>query len=148
MISFKSITPEDIPTVVGMMQQFYAIDNYPIDPLKAGNLIRQVVDNPELGKVWNIYKENELAGYVVLTIVMSFEYGGKIGFLDELYIAGPFRGQGIGRESVAFIQQEADKLSLKVLYLEVEPHNEGAQKLYIAAGFAHHARSLMLNRRT
>lgn len=38
---------------------------------------------------------------------------------------------------------EVPKLSLKLLYLEVETHNENAQKLYLAHDFELHNRKLM-----
>jgi len=54
-----------------------------------------------------------------------------------------FRGKGFGKEAIQFIQSEVSKLSLKLLYLEVEPHNENAQKLYLAHDFELHNRKLM-----
>ena len=35
------------------------------------------------------------------------------------------------------------KLSLKLIYLEVENHNENAQKLYLASDFTIHSRKIM-----
>jgi ribosomal protein S18 acetylase RimI-like enzyme len=86
---------------------------------------------------------NEIVGYVILTFVFSFEYQGKIAFLDELYLSEEARGKGIGKETIRFIQSESSKLGLKLTYLEVEPHNENAEKLYLASGFENHNRKLL-----
>ena len=143
MTSFKPLEIIDISTITQMMQDFYAIDNYPIDVEVAKNLFQEFISNEHLGKSWLIYSENEIVGYIILTYIFSFEYGGKIAFLDKLFIKETARGKGIGKEAIQFIQREVPKLSLKLLYLEVEPHNENAQKLYLAHDFELHNRKLM-----
>lgn len=125
------------------MREFYAIDNYPFNIEKSKTLFREFIKNEHLGRAWLIHHNNEIVGYVILTFVFSFEYGGTIAFLDELYLSEKARGKGIGKEAVQFIQTEALKLKLKIIYLEVEEHNENAQKLYLAQKFAVHHRKLM-----
>ena len=143
MTTFKPLEITDISTITQMMQDFYAIDNYPMDVEVAKNLFHEFISNENLGKSWLIYSENEIVGYIILTFIFSFEYGGKIAFVDELFIKETARGKGIGKEAIQFIQKEVPKLSLKLLYLEVEPHNENAQKLYLAHDFELHNRKLM-----
>ena len=143
MIQFKSLMIADIEMIVGMMQEFYAIDNYPINSDVSKALFQEFISNENLGKSWLILSDNEIVGYVILTFVFSFEYQGRIAFLDELYVTEKARGKGIGSKALEFIQSESDKLSLKLIYLEVEPHNEKAQKLYLANSFESHHRKLM-----
>ena len=143
MTTFKPLEIVDIEIITQMMQDFYAIDNYPMDVEVAKNLFQEFISNEHLGKSWLIYSENEIVGYIILTFIFSFEYGGKIAFVDELFIKETARGKGIGKEAIQFIQREVPKLSLKLLYLEVEPHNENAQKLYLAHDFELHNRKLM-----
>ena len=143
MTTFKASQKSDIDYIISMMGQFYAIDEYPFDFELAKLMLHTFIDDQTLGKLWLIYSDGELAGYVILTYVFSFEYGGKIAFVDELFILPTFRSRGIGRDTIAFIKQQADKLLLKLLYLEIEPHNTKAQKLYIAANFEPHNRNLM-----
>lgn len=143
MTTFKPLEISDISIITQMMQDFYAIDNYPMDVEVAKTLFQEFISNEHLGKSWLIYSENEIVGYIILTFIFSFEYGGKIAFVDELFIKETARGKGFGKEAVQFIQQEVPKLSLKLLYLEVEPHNENAQKLYLAHDFELHNRKLM-----
>lgn len=143
MTTFKPLEIADIEVITQMMQDFYAIDNYPMDVEVAKKLFQEFISNEHLGKSWMIYSENEIVGYIILTFIFSFEYGGKIAFVDELFIKETARGKGIGKEAIQFIQREVPKLSLKLLYLEVEPHNENAQKLYLAHDFVIHNRKLM-----
>ena len=143
MTTFKPLEISNIEVITQMMQDFYAIDNYPMNVEVAKTLFQEFITNEHLGKSWLIYSENEIVGYIILTFIFSFEYGGKIAFVDELFIKETARGKGFGKEAIQFIQQEVPKLSLKLLYLEVEPHNENAQKLYLAHDFELHNRKLM-----
>jgi GNAT superfamily N-acetyltransferase len=144
MIEFKHLTTPDIETIVLMMQEFYAIDNYPISVDVSKSLFQDFISQDNLGKAWLILSDHEIVGYIILAYVFSFEYQGRIAFLDELYVTEKARGKGIGNEAIAFVKTESHKLSIKLLYLEVEPHNEKAQKLYLANGFEMHNRKLML----
>jgi GNAT superfamily N-acetyltransferase len=140
---FKPIEAIDIPAVVSMMENFYAIDNYPMDAAVAKGLLMEFTENESLGKGWLILKDGQPVGYVILTFVFSFEYKGRIAFLDELFIGDEARGLGLGKQALDFIQQQAKLYSVKIIYLEVEPHNEKAQQLYLSKNFTLHNRKLM-----
>ncbi len=146
MIQFKPLVVTDIDTIVTMMEAFYAIDNYPIDKEKSKTLFQEFISNEDLGKSWLILSDEETVGYVILTFVFSFEYQGKIAFLDELYLNEKARGKGIGSQAVTFVLEQSKKLSLQLIYLEIENHNQNAQKLYIANGFELHNRKLMTHK--
>lgn len=143
MVHFKNLKSEEIETINKMMQDFYAIDNYPINLETSIKLFEEFISNKNLGKCWLIFDDNIIVGYVILTFIFSFEYGGKIAFLDELYIQKSSRGKGIGKETISFIKEEVAKLNVKLIYLEVENHNEIAQKMYLANDFVIHNRKLL-----
>lgn len=143
MTTFKPVQLSDIDIILPMMQDFYAIDGYPIDVAVSKRLFEDFIADEKLGRAWLIYFTDEIVGYVILTFVFSFEYKGTIAFLDELYLSEKSRGKGIGKQVVDFVHQQALELSLKIIYLEVEGHNEAAQRLYLARDFAVHNRKLM-----
>jgi ribosomal protein S18 acetylase RimI-like enzyme len=143
MLHFLPLQSDQIDETTKMMEDFYAIDGYPIQTSKTKELFQEFIANENLGKCWLIYSNNEIAGYVILTFIFSFEFQGRIAFLDELYIQPQFQGKGIGKKTVEFIQNQIANFSLKLLFLEVEKHNSKAQKLYIACGFDFHNRKLM-----
>jgi hypothetical protein len=95
MITFQPLETSQIESVTSMMQDFYAIDNYPINIEVSKKLFQEFISNEHLGKAWLIYSEEELVGYVILTFVFSFEYQGRIAFIDELYLKETARGKGI-----------------------------------------------------
>jgi ribosomal protein S18 acetylase RimI-like enzyme len=141
--TYSPLTNEDIPVIVAMMRDFYAIDGYPIDEKRSEALFSEFIANENLGRTWLIQSGGTIVGYVIMTFIFSFEFRGKIAFIDELYLSEAARGRGIGKSTVGFIKTEAKRLSVKMLYLEVEHHNSNAQKLYLAAGFETHNRKFM-----
>ena len=141
--TYKPISASDIDLAVAMMHEFYAIDGYQIDEHRSRQLFNDIIANETLGKCWLIVSDGDIVGYVILTFVLSFEFGGTIAFVDELYVSDRARGKGIGTATVAFIKAEAEILGVKMLYLEVEHHNTIAQKLYLSAGFEVHKRKFM-----
>lgn len=126
-----------------MMEEFYAIDGYPIDPVVSRDLMLEFLENGNLGKGWLIMADGEVMGYVILTFVFSFEYKGRIAFLDELFISPNARGKGLGRQTLDFIREQAALHSVKIIYLEIESHNSIAQKLYLSKNYTIHNRGLM-----
>ena len=143
MITFQNLQKSQIDSIVSMMQDFYAIDNYPIHIEESKQLFKTFIANPNLGKAWLVYQDEEVVGYVILTFIFSFEYKGILAFLDELFIKNQHQGKGFGKQVVQFIQQESSQLNVKMLYLEVEEHNENAQKLYLAHDFVTHNRKIL-----
>ncbi|HLA56814.1 MAG TPA: GNAT family N-acetyltransferase [Flavobacterium sp.] len=141
--TYKKIGHSDIGIIVPLMQEFYAIDGYPMDVELASTLFSTFIDNENLGQAWLIFSNDEIVGYVILTFIFSFEYKGKIAFIDELYLKDAARGKGIGRQTVGFIKAEAKNHQLKLIYLEVEHHNSNAQQLYLSADFEIHNRKFM-----
>jgi GNAT superfamily N-acetyltransferase len=126
-----------------MMQNFYAIDNYPIDIELTKKLFIEFIQNENFGKSWLIYNDEEIVGYAIVTYVFSFEYKGKMAFFEELFIAENARGKGIGQKAIEFVKEFAKSKNVKMMYLEVENHNEKAQKLYLANDFVIHNRKIM-----
>lgn len=142
-ITFKEIAQADIDIVVAMMRDFYAIDGYPIDVAVSKGLMKEFIENDSLGRGWIILNDSKLVGYVILTFIFSFEYKGRIAFLDELYIAASQRGKGIGKFTLDFVNEQAKLHDVKIVYLEVENHNTIAQKLYLSKDYIIHNRGLM-----
>ena len=99
-----------------------------------------------LARAWLARKGGETVGYVVVTIGYSIEYGGRDGFIDDLYLVPAARGQGLGRRLVEFACREAAALGIRTLHLEVEADNERAERLYQQAGFEQTGRKLMRRR--
>lgn len=144
MTNFRKITHQDIEVLLVLMTDFYAIDGYPIDPEITRKNFVHFIENPNLGQSFIIEHDGKVAGYIILNFLFSFEFGGTIAFLDELYVDSNFQGKGLGKLGVAFSQEFAKEKDLNILFLEVELHNERAIELYKKYNFKPHHRNLMI----
>ena len=97
MIQFQPLEKKDVDTVTSLMSEFYAIDNYPFDTTKATNLFEEFLANDNLGKCWLLLWNQEIVGYLILTFVFSFEYQGKIAFLDNYTFNPKHKAKELGK---------------------------------------------------
>lgn len=133
--SFQLANTEHISEILVMMQDFYFIDNYAFDlELNQKNLIK-LLENPDLGRVYIALVDDKIVGYIYLTFGFSFEYKGRDAFIDELYLKSAYRGQGLGKMAMDYVEKAAAELGVNALHLEVERHNEKANRLYYNQGF-------------
>lgn len=144
--NFTPTTPSELPYILKMMEDFYAIDTYPFDPDIWKKNVEHFMSNPHLGRIYTIRQDQDIAGYLVLTFIYSFEYQGLIAFVDELYILPAFQKKGIGQKTMEFIDEKSVELGLKTLLLEIEGHNERALGLYLRNGFEKNKRDLLVKK--
>lgn len=76
----------------------------------------------------------ETAGYALLAHSYSQEAGGKVLWVEELFISPEHRGKGLAKEFFVFVKETyANKV--KRIRLDVEADNENAIALYEKMGF-------------
>jgi ribosomal protein S18 acetylase RimI-like enzyme len=144
MPNFRLAGESDATTILGFMRELYAMDGTrPLEEEKARRALLGIVGDPMFGRVWVIQDGAEAIGYVILTLGYSLEYGGRDGFIDELFIDEAHRGRGVGRETMRFVEDACRELRVRALHLEVERANTAAQRLYRKFGFADHDRYLL-----
>ncbi len=131
-----------IPALLGMMQEFYAIDGYPFHLGRTRANLQTFIKDAQLGRIWMLLLETEIVGYAVLTFVFSFEHGGKMAFLDEFYVKEPYRNLGIGNATITFLENKAIEMGINRIQLELEKHNIAAKALYLRHGFKDSGRYL------
>ncbi|TDX87030.1 GNAT family N-acetyltransferase [Epilithonimonas xixisoli] len=134
----------DIPELSQMMRDFYAIDLYPFDEKVTMDNFNKFITEEKYGNCFKILSEGQMAGYIILVKYFSFEFGGEILFLDELFIKSDFQGKSLGKKALEFVKNYSVENGFKVVLLEIENHNEKAKKLYENYGFQNHKRSLMI----
>lgn len=135
-----------LPVILEMMAEFNAIDGYPFDVVIGKENLIEFINNDALGKLWVVATYKEVIGYVVLTFGFSFEYRGRDAFIDEFFLKPSFRGKGIGKKVIQFIEKKAADLNIKAIHLEVEKHNEKGKRLYTGQGYTGNDRMLMTKR--
>jgi GNAT superfamily N-acetyltransferase len=142
-VTFLPLTAGELDRALAMMAQLYSQGSSAFDPARARRATEKLLAEPEFGGVWWIASNGARAGYLVLLLGYSLEFGGRFGLLDELFVEEPWRGSGIGTLALAFAGAECRARGWQALRLEVGQKNQRAIGLYRRSGFQMHDRYLM-----
>ena len=129
--------------VIGLMREFYVIEKLNFKESAARKVLRQIFNKRSNGLIHLIKLHGEIVGYFVLTFGFSLEFHGRDALVDELYVREKYRGKGIGKASLRFIEEICCREKIEALHLEVDRNNKRAQKLYRETGFKDHDRYLL-----
>lgn len=143
-INFKPGDNNDVETLLLLIQELYEVDGCVLfNAVVARGALMQLLSDRSMGRVWLIQDQSQAIGYIILTFGYSLEYGGRDAFIDELYINPAYQGQGIGKQTIQFLEEVCISLNVQALHLEVERENISAQGFYHRVGFKDHDRYLM-----
>ena len=125
------------------MRAYYAEDGHEFVPDLAAAALNEISAGNALARFWLICLNEDVVGYVCITLGFSLEVGGNDFFVDELFVVPEARGKGLGRAALDFVEGESRSLGARRLCLEVERHNAAARKIYSARDYHMHDRHLM-----
>jgi ribosomal protein S18 acetylase RimI-like enzyme len=139
---------EDVEPLLEMMRDLYTHDGANFDEARSRKATNELISSmdsaiTDLGRIWLIERNDEVAGYIVLTFGFSIEYGGLHGFIDELFVRDGFRGDGAGSFAIEHVTAICRQMGLITLLLEVNLENARSRALYERIGFREHGRRLM-----
>jgi ribosomal protein S18 acetylase RimI-like enzyme len=141
-LRFDPVRVSDAGTLVLLARDFHGEDGHPLTAAGEAAL-RQIARGEPLARAWLVREEDMVVGYLIITLGFSVEYGGRDGFIDDLYLMPAARGRGVGRKLIDFALVQARKLGIGTLHLEVKTGNDAATRLYRRAGFEETGRRLM-----
>lgn len=119
----KDIWTEHYTPIIGIDQV-----NYMLEKFQSENAVKNQVLNDEY-KYFIISNMEFPIGY------LSIKKEDSSLFLSKIYIAKTSRGQGIGKTSMNFIEEQATLLNCEKIYLTVNKHNSNSIKAYQKIGF-------------
>ncbi len=143
MRSFIAAGADNEDVLITLMREFYAVEHLAFEEAVARAALRQILHDGTLGSVYLIRSGEDAAGYVVLTFGFSLEFHGRDALVDELYLREKFRGKGLGRAALEFVEGVCRAKGMKTLHLEVDRVNTRAQEIYRKAGYRDHDRYLL-----
>jgi ribosomal protein S18 acetylase RimI-like enzyme len=136
-------TLTDIDALVRMMRQYYAEMGVEMSESFASRAFELLLDDSRLGQVWIVELDGHPAGFVVLTVSFSMKDGGLRGFVDEFFIAPPYRRRGLGHAALEEVKRACVRRGVRTLVVEVRPENEIAIGAYESVGFQDSGRYLL-----
>ena len=149
--SFQEAIRTDIETLLPLMQAYYQEDRLEVSSEHTRRAREQFFSSQDLnahdlGRLWILHYRGKPDGYLALTWNYSFEYGGRVAEVDELYVAPQFRNRGLAQAALSFAETTCRALAVKALSLEALPKNESARRFYLRFGFHKVERNFLLKR--
>jgi len=137
----KPFVPDDFDDYLTLSREFYASDatDHSVPDIHFQRSFDETVSGSALARGWMIREnpEDPAAGYLLASLTWSNEFGGRIAWLEELYLRPETRGRGLGRKVFEAVLEELKAKDQVVGFrLEVTPDNT-AVILYQSLGFTH-----------
>jgi ribosomal protein S18 acetylase RimI-like enzyme len=133
-MQIRKITAADREIYLDMAKDFYAspavLENIPEENITRS--FAEFLGGTPYGDAFIFEENGTVIGYGVLAYTYSQEAGGKVVWLEEIYVLSAYRGRGYGSEFIDFVLKEIPAARYR---LETEPENEKAAALYRRKGF-------------
>ena len=126
---------DDIPALGSLMIEFYAEAELSLTRPAAERTFAALLAAPDRGGAWLLESDGQPAGFVVLTVSFSMEYGGLRGFVDDFFVARRYRRRGLGGMALQAVRDECARRGVRALLVETGPGNRDALSVYGRAGF-------------
>ena len=94
MIAVRQAAAADVPTLVDLMAEVYGESSVPLDRAWAAQSFRDLRRNPSHGPVWLLEVDGSPGGHVVLSVRSAMEFGGVLGYIDDLFVKQDYRRRG------------------------------------------------------
>src|SRR3954466_12396272 len=145
MFALQLATVADLPTVFPRTRALNDHEGITIDSPRLEAALRQLLGNPGFGCVWLVTRDAQTIGYAIVTFSFDLEFGGREGWLTELWIDTDQRGNGVGGAARALLEVELKLRDVQAVHLQVRPDNAAA-RLYERSGFVASPRVIMTRR--
>lgn len=135
----KLFAAEDLDDYLAMSREFYASGaaDHPVPEEHFRRTFKEIISGSANARGWLIRDDKgRPGGYLLASVTWSNEFGGRVAWLEELYLRPETRGQGLGRGALEQALAELKAHDQVVGFrLEVAPANRSVGDLYKSMGF-------------
>lgn len=131
----RPVATDDLPALLSRIRDFYDGFGFRWDEVRKEGLIRALMHQPEVGRIWVVELDGQVAGYALVAFCFSLEFDGRTAVLDEFYLAPEFRGQGRGSQVLIAVERAMQQEGIQVIRLEVDDTHGRAAGLYARQGY-------------
>ena len=128
--------PADAEQLLDWMVDFNRIEGIAYDRARMGAALAPLLaDASPPGRALMASVDGRGVGYALVGFSYDLEFGGRDGWLTEVYLVPEARGRKLGRALVDAAAEMARAHGVGALHLSVRPENAPALALYRGAGF-------------
>jgi GNAT superfamily N-acetyltransferase len=98
--------PDDVEALRVCARAFHAEDGHAL-PAAGEKALAALIEDRSSGCVLVLESRGEIVGYAAVCYGYSVEYGGRDGFIDDLYVTPAFRRRGFGRRLFEAAERQA-----------------------------------------
>ncbi len=134
----RRFTAEDFDAYLTMSREFYSSEatDHPVPDEHFQRTFDEIMSGSPIARAWMIDVQGRPTGYLLASVTWSNEFGGRVAWLEELYLRRSARGQGLGRQAIEQAMDELKRLDRVTGFrLEVAPANAKVIQLYKKEGF-------------
>ena len=133
-LEIRKLRKEDKELFLSFLHRFYHSEAvlHPTDTQLHINIFNELMRGEEYLICYVFELDGEASGYALLSKSFCPEVGGSIIWIEQLYINESFRGKGIAKSFLSFIEKQFGPDRVR---LEVEEDNERAISLYRKNGY-------------
>ena len=144
MVTCVRMTDASLERAFGLLQTFLSEDEHYRDSHAAysdgGDValraaLVQFLARPELGFGWLANRGDEAVGVCVVSFAVSTSAGGLVAKLDDVYVRGDRRGDGVGSALLDSLKDELRGLGVLRIDTSVHLRNRAAKAFYERRGF-------------
>jgi GNAT superfamily N-acetyltransferase len=133
--------PENRSDVERLVAAYHASEGVRPNPERIRWAVDQQLQGLFPGLLLVARQEKALVGVVLAIFTPSAELG-RVLTVNDFYVSPAARGHGVGRALVERLMQEAAKMKVNEVDLEVLPRNKGAAAFWTAMGFGTQGRTV------
>jgi GNAT superfamily N-acetyltransferase len=135
-MQIRRATAADAPAVVQHMQCYWDFEEITgFEAARSTALLRGFLSNPHQGSCWIAEHEGRVQGYLLAVLVFSFEHGGLMAEVDELFVSQSARSAGIGSSLLERAERDLRAAGVVRLQLQLNVNNRRGRDFYLRQGF-------------
>jgi len=136
-MKLSEATFDDIPELTDLLTLLFTQEvEFESDPDKQGKGLRQIIGNPEIGRILILRDDNFLIGMVSLLFTVSTALGGRVAILEDMIVHPNARGKGVGSDLIQHAVDFARTNGCFRITLLTDRTNSEAIRFYRKHGFA------------
>jgi len=135
-IAIREASTSDAEQMLPLIEAYWRHDEIVgYDAARLRRQLEEFLSTPAYGRGWLAMHTDVPVGYLLCTFVYSFEHGGLMAEIDEIFVASSYRRQGVGQALLASARSSLTALGCLCLQMQVADANALARRFYTRLGF-------------